>query len=395
VVSELWNTLLEYLRRTPYWSKIEPVALAAFLYVGVSVVAFQYLQWRYQVSLSLPLFLGSYLFKQVSVAFWALVLAYVVLTYGAGRSPRAAEPGAEDRRVVSRPARLASRAAAVFIILAVALFAWQRLSPHSKVSSIRVVFAPSGEFLPSQSSAPEPATTQGQSPPPLDLRKAKEALVYILFELNRLQRTWHFEVDLTPFTKDMVSGKAERACGEAEDPLLCFAEAYYAREHGKDPLSPPIVVITPDQLDPIAKRNWFWLHRGAVSVITTHDWEGYAAPSVYEYLTYTILLQGLLIHLDAHCGGIPPRPSEREGIIYGNAFEYHPRREGMKASILSGHLGPDDERLLLNCFGAEYMRAAAELLRLEWLRSNPVRANLRSVYGVDPLGNESRDGAYK
>jgi hypothetical protein len=123
-------------------------------------------------------------------------------------------------------------------------------------------------------------------------------------------------------------------------------------------------------------------------VITTRDWQGESAPSIYEYLTYILIVQGLLIHLDAYCGGIPPRPSEREGIVYGNVLEYHPRRESMKASILSGHLSPKDEQLLFNCLGPDYMHKMTELLRLEWLRSGPVRANLRAAYGIDSEGVE-------
>src|SRR5262245_51821389 len=81
MLSELWKTLLDYLRRTPWWPWLEPLFLVGFLYAGLAVVAFQYVQWRYGINLGLPLFLQSYLFKQVSVVFWAVVLAYVVLTW--------------------------------------------------------------------------------------------------------------------------------------------------------------------------------------------------------------------------------------------------------------------------------------------------------------------------
>lgn len=380
MLSELWKTLLEYLKRTPYWDRIEPVALAGFLYVGVSVVVFQYLQWQYQVSLALPLFLQSYLFKQVSVAFWTLVLVYTVSTYGVGRhSPNAAASMPQPGR---QRARLAVKAIVVVLLVAVALFAWGRLAPHRKVSSIRVIFVPRGEFGLGPVSSP-PALSAAASQ---DFRKLKDALVYILFELNRLQRTWHFELDFTNFRRDFVPAEAQQACEQAETPGLCFAETLYRLEHSKDASFPPLVLITSDPLDPAAQRYRFWLHRGAVSVLTIREWQGISTPSIYEYVAYTLLLQGLLIHLDASCGGLPPRPSEREGIIYGNVFEYYPRSEGMKAALLSGHLGPEDERLLLNCFGPEYMRQATQLLRLDWLRSGPVRANLRTVYGIDLQG---------
>jgi len=76
---------------------------------------------------------------------------------------------------------------------------------------------------------------------------------------------------------------------------------------------------------------------------------------------------------------------EKKGNIYGNVFEYYPQREAFKAAILAGHLGPDDQRLLLNCFGAEYLDTTARLLQLEWLRTDPVRSNLHTTYGVEAV----------
>lgn len=59
----------------------------------------------------------------------------------------------------------------------------------------------------------------------------------------------------------------------------------------------------------------------------------------------------------------------------------------MRAALLTGHLSRDDERRLLNCFGPEYMHTAISLLNLGWLRSAPVRDNLRKVYNVELLGS--------
>jgi hypothetical protein len=381
VLGDLWQTLLDYLKRTPYWNRLEPVFLLGFLYAGASVVSFQYIQWRYGVTLELPLFLRSYLFRQVTVVFWALVLAWIILTFRTGKA-RSAQAGKEPS-VARRRRALAARVACALLVLAAALLFALRLAPHSDVSSIRVMFAPPGELVEDAEAAPA-VNACGQ--PPVPAAQQTDALVYILFELNRLQRAWHFEVDFTPFTQALPSGTAVKRCQADDTPPLCLAEAFHDQERRRNPTFPPLVVITPDKLDAGSRRNWFWQHRGPVSVITTRDWRSYCAPSLYEYLAYTLILQGVLIHLDAHCGGIPPRPSETEGVLHGNVFEYQPRREAMKAAILSGHLGPEDERLLLNCLGPQYMETTAKLLRLDWLRTDPVRGNLRTVYGVEAVG---------
>jgi hypothetical protein len=47
------------------------------------------------------------------------------------------------------------------------------------------------------------------------------------------------------------------------------------------------------------------------------------------------------------------------------------------------NFGPDDERLLLNCFGPEYLKTTSRLLRLDWLRMDRVRSNLQTAYGSE------------
>jgi hypothetical protein len=54
----------------------------------------------------------------------------------------------------------------------------------------------------------------------------------------------------------------------------------------------------------------------------------------------------------------------------------------MKAAILAARLSPPGEELLFNSFGAEYLGVCSELLRLDWLHTNKVEGNLRSVFGV-------------
>jgi hypothetical protein len=373
MLSQLWSALLDYLKGTPYWSRVEPVLLAIFMYVGAVVCAFQYVQWRYGVTLELPLFLHSYLFRQTSVAFLAIVASLIVLTY---RSRRATTgPGAPAAR---RTIQLAARLTAVFLIGATAFFALQWLAPHARVSSIRVMFAARDAL------SVDAEAVRGPSSEAVALRS--DALTYLVFNLNRLQRSWHFEIDPSPLAWDRISAPAEERCRRDPAPSLCFTKAYYLQEHARDPTFPPIVVIMADTLGMRNDQYYFWLHDGTASVITTRDWEGIRAPTLYEYLAYTLVLQGVLTHLDAQCGGVPARDPEKSGIIYGNVFEYYPQRDAFKAAILAGHLGPDDERLLLNCFGADYLDTTTRLLGLAWLHTEPVRSNLRSVYGIEIIG---------
>jgi len=105
MLGEIWKTLLDYLKRTPYWPVLEPVLLAGFLYVGVCVVAYQYIQWRYQVTLDPSLFLQSYLFRQVSVAFVAVVGTFCALTVGRGGPTSTATPAPAPGARRSRPGR--------------------------------------------------------------------------------------------------------------------------------------------------------------------------------------------------------------------------------------------------------------------------------------------------
>lgn len=193
-----------------------------------------------------------------------------------------------------------------------------------------------------------------------------------MYELNRLQKSWYFEIDFNIFRDTQLTSKDREGCEqERQYPLLCQAEAY-ARAR-------PFIFITAASLG----QHLFWTYRDKVAVISTERWEENARPSTYEYLAYSLVVQSLLIHLDAFCGALPERPSQETGLLHGDLFEYLPRREAMKAAILVAHLSREGEDQLFNCFGPEYTRAASELLSLEWLRSPRVRANLKEVYKVE------------
>jgi hypothetical protein len=63
-------------------------------------------------------------------------------------------------------------------------------------------------------------------------------------------------------------------------------------------------------------------------------------------------------------------------------FEFSPRRYALKPAILAARLSPRQEELLMNCFGPEYVKTAAALLTLDWLRSEVVKKNLQRSFRV-------------
>jgi hypothetical protein len=161
----------------------------------------------------------------------------------------------------------------------------------------------------------------------------------------------------------------EKCAGDL--PALCFAEG---QAHGQ-----PIVALTTDAFT----RDHFSVNRGSTSVITTADWRKIAPPSMYEYLMYSVIVQSIVIHLNAQCSGLPERSFVESRESYGGLFEFEPRRYAMKPAILVAHLTPAQEQLLLNCFGPEYLKTTSALLSLDWMRSEAVKRNLQRNFGVN------------
>ncbi|HJV68081.1 hypothetical protein [Ideonella sp.] len=372
MVGELWKALLDYLKRTPYWPVIEPVALTGFLYAGVCIVSYQYLQWRYQVTLDLPLFLQSYLLRQVSVGFAALVGVFLALTV---RRPA-------DHRRLSK-AEWALRIGLVLIIGATALFLLKAWSPESRVSPIRVRFAAFGAFAAEPDGGAPPGTRDKAA---ADYQHLRAMAPYLLYEINHRQRAWQLEFDTTPFRTDLVSQADEARCARDDTPALCIAEAFHARATAES-ANRPLVLITAQPLGGGGTRAWFWLNRGPVSVVTLADWGGAGSAGAIEYLAYALVVQSVMIHMQAHCGFTQPPSGTPEGVVVGNVFDLQPGIDAMRAAVLTGHFSPSDERQLLNCFGPEYMRTAVSLASLQWLRTAAVRETLRKVYGVELVGS--------
>jgi len=372
MLGELWKALLDYLKRTPYWPVLEPIVLVGFLYVGVCVVAYQYLQWRYQVTLDLPLFLHSYLLRQVSVGFAAIVGSFIALTYR--RSPGEGHPRSK--------AEWSVRIGVVLITSAAALSLLKLWSPEFKVSPIRVRFAAFDAFTAKAEGAP---TATPPEKAVADYQHLRAVTQYLLYEINHRQRAWQLEFDTTPFRTDLVTQADEDRCSHDDTPPLCIAEALHKQMTAGD-TPRPLVLITAQALGGGGTRAWFWLNRGPVSVVTLSDWGGPASAGSVEYLAYALVVQSVMIHMQAHCGFVQPPTGTPEGVVVGNVFDLQPGIDAMRAAVLTGHFSPNDERQLLNCFGPEYMRTAVSLTSLAWLRAEPVRETLRKVYGVELLG---------
>lgn len=392
MLGEIWRALLDYLKRTPYWPVLEPLLLVGFLYVGVCIVSYQYVQWRYQVTLDLPLFLQSYLLRQVSVGFVAVVGVFIALTTGRPvRAEAQRRPGdisaVEGTSPLIRKRPLdsgwATRIGLILLIGAMALYLLQVWTPEFKVSPIRVRFAAFGAFA----AAPHADRDGGREKATADYQSLREITQYLLYEINHRQRAWQLEFETSPFRTDLVSKADEDRCAEDDTPPLCIAEAFHRSMINSHGAYPPLVLITAEPLGGGGTRAWFWLNRGPVSVVTTSDWGGPGSEGSIEYLAYAIVVQSVMIHMQAHCGFAQPPAGAPEGVVVGNVFDLQPGIDAMRAAVLTGHFSRSDEQRLLNCFGPEYMRTAVSLLNLGWLRSGPVRDILRKVYGVELLGN--------
>lgn len=338
---KLWEAIEGYFKDKPYWSRLRPAFGLFSIYLVVLVTAYGYVQWQYRISPPLSLFLRSYLFRQVSIGFAALALLLFVFRTEQPVDPTRAPPA---WRRFWRAAGL-KRLAVATIVVSLAVISLLRLAP-ARARHVRVRFL----------SDPGPSFD-------------RYAVVYLLYELNKRQRHWYFDVDFDTFDPAELSSIERAACGESP---LCYAR----RLAGAD----PFIGVTTEPLGP----DSFWQNDGTTSVITTHGWADHAPPSTYEYLAHAVVVQGILIHLNAHCGGLPTGAYSRSRVARGDLFQFAPRRQAMKAEIMAAHLSPHGEELLLNCFGVDYMTTSASLLTLDWMREKRVEENLKRAFAVSP-----------
>jgi hypothetical protein len=347
---KLLDIVVGYVRETPAWPVLRPVAALLSLYVTALVLVYQFVEWQYRLSPSLSLFMRSYLVKQVTVVCAAVALIVLLLHRLARPGPTpeagtAAGGGPARWRLPGVPAVKTLVAVALVVAAAGALFAW--LAPRA-VANVRVKFLTEPEVDP-------------------------YAMAYVLYELNRAQRQWFFEVDFDVFNENALTSRERERCAGPER-TLCLAELSAGGR--------PFIGITTEPLE----EDFFWKNRGPVSVVSTHGWRRYAPPGEYEFLTHAVIVQSLVIHLNAHCAGLPAGAFRESRVAVNELFQFAPRRHAMKAAILAAHLDRTSELLLFNCFGPEYVGVVGRVLSLEWLRTGRVRDNLQRAFAVKIAG---------
>ncbi len=190
---------------------------------------------------------------------------------------------------------------------------------------------------------------------------------YIVYELNRSQTDWHFTLDPDTFNRDSRTSSEIDQCGTDS---LCYAKLIAEEQ--------PLIGITESDFD----QGSFWMNSGSVSVISAGQWKAFEPPSTYEYLSYSLIVQSTMIHLNRNCSGLPTGAFQESRLSYGDLFEFTPRRNEMKAAILAAHLSPKGQELLANCFGLDYMNTCNRLLSLEWLHAGRVHDNLEKNFGI-------------
>jgi hypothetical protein len=339
MISKFIDLLLGYFKGKAYWSRIEPLVAFISLYVVALALAYEYVQWRYNFSTPIEVFVRSYLVKQLTILF--ATIAVLVLIFVAPSRQAVAGRWEQIRHGVRT---LSGRIAFAGLLLVLMLMLLIRVNPE-RVSHITV------QYL----NEPDPSTLN------------KYAFTYIVYELNRSQSTWHFTPDFDTFSPDQLTTAERASCGD--DDSLCIANLAAG---GRNFVGIQTTALGSDH---------FWVNSENVSVISTHDWMR-ETPNVYEYLTYSLIVQSIVIHLNKHCRGLPTGSFRESREAYGELFQFSPRRNEIVASVLAAHLSPKGEELLANCFGMEYMANCNRLLSMDWLRSGRVKNNLEASFGV-------------
>jgi hypothetical protein len=343
-LTEFFQMLLEYLKGRKYWKKIQPFVLLGFGFVTAELLAFEYIQWQFGFKPSLRLFIGSYFFIRVAIVFAGLSLLMVLFQRQTGRSVQAF-PGKIAAFVRRHQSVILFRTIAVLAVLVLTLVAFRHFGPH-QVSTIRIMLLN------------EPASFKS------------DALAYVVYELNRQQKHWFYELDFEPFNPGRLTTAETEDAAKQERPKLYYSELIAKGQ--------PLIGITEESLG----GAYFCEHRSNVSVISTIDKDYYAPLSTYEYLAYCLVVQSILIHLDVHGGGLPAGAFEPSAASHGGVFQFNPNKDVLKATILAAQLSPDEEAMLFNKFGADYMNVCRQLLTLDWLRSERVVKNLAVQFGI-------------
>jgi hypothetical protein len=344
MLGKFWDLFIEYLKQRRYWATIQPLIILLGAYVVVHFLAYQYIAIQYGLRLSVGLFLTSYISTLINVSFLGIILLALLLRL----APRGEGASLMERLQASLRANsrgIIFRIAAVVVVGVLVAVGFYWFSPR-RVSHIQVKFM--------------------ERPKNFEV----DALAYLLYELNRLQRNWYFEVDFKFFNPASLKSTEILECSGSGIRILCHAQKL---AEGK-----PLIAITGEDLN----GAYFAQHERNVSVISTVDSPAYDPLSHYEYLAYSVVVQSILIHLDVNGRGLPEGWFEPSELSHGGVFQHVPRREAMKAGILAARFSPGEEELLFNSFGPNYLRVCSELLSMEWVYSQRVIDNLGRHFGI-------------
>jgi hypothetical protein len=344
MLAKLWDAVFAYLKAKPYWSTIEPFVLTVMAWGAAQVLAYQWLAASSSFKPTVTLFLTSYISARISIGALGIFTLLLMTRLRQGTDVSAAA-GRFSAFWKTHRRRIMYRTFGVALIVAAVAVGFRVYSPN-RVSHITVRFMT------------------------LEPNVAPEAVAYLVYELNRRQRHWYFNVDFRPFSEEMLTSEEANRCRGNERPQLCRAEAIAGVE--------PFIGLTAESLG----GAYFAEHRRGVSVISTFDRAAYEPLSTYEYLAYVLILQGIAIHLDLNGGGLPQGAFAEQRVSHGGLFQFVPEKQALKSSILAARLSPDEEALLLNRFGADYVATCASLLTMDWLYSERVRGNLERVFGA-------------
>jgi len=340
MLGKIPDIVVGYLKGRPYWPVIEPFVVVALVWGAAQTLAYNWLARSSSFDPTIGMFLASYLSMRITIAAAGIVAITLILRFRkrSGVSSATSRVGAywqaHGRGVVYRSLGIA-------LVLAAVGVGFLAYSPN-RVSHITVRFVSLGPDV------------------------KPEALAYLIYELNRHQRHWQYNIDFKPSSIEELPSDLGVDCRRR--PQLCLAEGLSG---GRS-----FIAITSKSLG----GAYFAEHRGGVSVITTAD-RADGPLSVYEYLVYCLILQSIVIHLDLQ-GGLPADAFASDELSRGGLFQFIPERQALESSILAARLSPDEEALLLNTFGADYIATCASLLTMEWLYSERVRDNLAQVFGV-------------
>lgn len=351
MVNKLAEWLAEYVKGQPYWAAIRPLVVFLVAYAIAVYGGYQIFHWHYGFAPALEQYVASHVYIWITFLLLAAatftLLIKMIRFFSRARDETEARPLVVIEIVLRRYWRDALWVlVTISVVVLLAAPIVLRLTPVRPANiTVKLIVEPD-------------AATQFDP----------QALAYLIYELNKRQRHWHFDLDLN----DINSAKIAEQCESEEHRPLCMLEAWRGERGG------PCIGITTEPLGGTAK---VWQHTTSLSVVTTHDLRELKHLNVYDYLAYCLIVQSIAVHLDTHCPSDGPKDYAARSSS-GSVLDFSPPLAVFKAMVLTGRLSPSDEQRLLRCFGPDYLNRCRDLVSLGWLHGGDVATKLERHYGV-------------